>query len=466
MRRIAALLAGTVLSLALAPGAAAQDDGTATTSADTSNWSAVVLPQTADIAALASGVAVGPTSIVVVGQRACKLRKRGDLGRCWGQPWISPDGVTWEAVEARSSGLDLGTFTIATSGPEIGIDGVAHGPAGFVAFGWARPDVTADRGYIVPALWRSVDGRSWERIPTPESFVVTDGLMLPGPWLRTIVGNEAGYLLGGTIFGKPAPQAAIWSSPDGLTWTLAESDEVFDVGAYIDTMEIPAAGGIGALAVAPAGSAGSVAAIGVGPVCPEAKQGAGPRRGFREFDWTTGVCRPHLWHTTDGLTWETGDLGRASGYPMSAAGNTLGWVIDLTTGDPDGDVVVFSADTFAWEDAAGGPIGQQGALTATDDAFHVLIQTCENERCRRKGLDLWSSPDGLTWSQATAQPTLPEDIEDFMRVSAAAAGDRIVVAAGYWAAGSGDLASMVLLSPASTAADGATSPGSPAPPDA
>jgi hypothetical protein len=151
---------------------------------------------------------------------------------------------------------------------------------------------------------------------------------------------------------------------------------------------------------------------------------------------------------------------------MSAAGNTLGWVIGLTAGDPDCDGVVFSADTLAWEDTARGPIGQQGALAVTDDAFHALIQTCENETCRRRGLDLWSSPDGLRWSQATAQPTMPEDIEDFMRLSAAAAGDRVVVAAGYWAAGSGDLASMVLLSPALTAADEATSPESPAPPDA
>ncbi len=105
----------------------------------TTAWGASVLPQTEEIAALVTGVAVGPELMVAVGQRACERTKNEDLGRCWGQPWVSTDGVSWEAVEARTSGLDLGRFIAATSGPEIGVEGVTSGPGGFVAFGWARP---------------------------------------------------------------------------------------------------------------------------------------------------------------------------------------------------------------------------------------------------------------------------------------------------------------------------------------
>ncbi len=250
MDRAMTTLAGAALILALTPTAMAQD----APGIDTDAWSATVLPQTEDTSALATGVAVGSDLVVAVGGRACERVKNGDLGRCWGQPWISTDGVSWEAVEARTSGLDLGRFTMATSGPEIGVEGVAYGPGGFVAYGWAagggRP------GSLAPALWRSADGRSWERVPAPQGFQ-TEGLMqlmVPGPWLHAIAGSEDGYLLGGVLYVKPAPRAAIWSSPDGLTWTLADGDEVFDVGAYIDTMETPMAGGIDSIAIAPSGA--------------------------------------------------------------------------------------------------------------------------------------------------------------------------------------------------------------------
>ena len=100
----------------------------------TDGGSAVVLPQTVGDApvtghdALVTGVAVGPTSVVAVGQRVC-----ADTGtarpRCWGQAWTSPDGITWQSVEATSSGLEVGRYRPVLSGPEIGLDWVAY-PAG------------------------------------------------------------------------------------------------------------------------------------------------------------------------------------------------------------------------------------------------------------------------------------------------------------------------------------------------
>ena len=105
----------------------------------------------------------GPDTLVAVGRRACERTKSEEIGRCWGQPWVSTDGVAWEAVEARTSGLDLGRFSAVTSGPEVGVEGVAYGPGGFVAYGWAHGE--GGRRLPAPALWRSDDGRSWERVP-------------------------------------------------------------------------------------------------------------------------------------------------------------------------------------------------------------------------------------------------------------------------------------------------------------
>lgn len=453
MRARMTIVVGAALLLALAPGAVAQ----AQQGADASGWSAVVLPQTEAIAALATGVAVGPDVIVAVGQRACQWRNRktADIGRCWGQPWISPDGITWEAVEARTSGLSLGRFTMATSGPELGVEGVAYGPGGFVAYGWAKPvDGAARDESIAPTLWRSDDGRAWDRIPTPESFA-GDYLMELGPWLNDIAGTEAGYLLVGTIFGTPAPRGAVWSSPDGLSWTLADGDETFDVGAYIDTMEVPASGGIAAVAVPP-GATDFSDAMAVGAACPADEPGAGPKGGdWREtYDWTTGSCWARYWQTRDGLIWAASVFEVIDAAPLPEGSYGAGSVAadgNRVVAGIHPSLVLFSEDRQAWGVAGGDELGTQAALAATVGTFHALVPACDGAGCRRKTLALWSSTDGAAWAPTSAQPTMPSGAGDFIHVDAVPSGDRLVVTAGYRTTPRDRLASMALLSPEMTA---------------
>jgi Tol biopolymer transport system component len=425
------------------PSVAVSPSPDTTTAVDSAAWDAVVLPQGEKIAGLASGVAVGPDTLVAVGRRACERIDVQDIGRCWGQPWISTDGVAWEAVEARTSGLDLGRFSAVTSGPEVGVEGLAYGPGGFVAFGWAHG--AGGGGFLTPALWRSADGRSWERVSLPESFDAGGRLMAPS--LTTIARSEDGYLLGGTINGKPAPRAAIWSSPDGLAWTLAEGDEVFDVGAYIDTMETPATGGVSAIAVAPSDSAGPWHAIAVGSACPKAKPGAGPKgESARIYEWTTGQCRAQAWRSADGLAWERLDLPK--GYFRAGSVATDGETAVVGVGGVrDSQEIISSANGIDWA-ANGGQAGRQVALAADSTGFHALVPRCLNEECRRRSLDLWSSVDGgVTWRLDQAQPTMPQGVQDFLDVDMADVGDRVVVTAGYWTAPGDGLASMALLSP-------------------
>jgi hypothetical protein len=425
------------------PGMTAPPTATASGDVEPSDdpdaWAAVVLPQAEDVSALATGVAVGPDSIVAVGRRACERMKNDDIGRCWGQPWISTDGVTWEAVEARTSGLDLGRFYPVTSGPEIGVEGVAHGPGGFVAYG--RIDALAQQA----ALWHSVDGRSWERVSDPEGFD-TEGQILSGPWLHSIAGSEDGYLLGGVIYAKPAPRAAIWSSTDGLTWTLAEGEEIFDVGAYIDTMETPATGGIDAIAITPSGSAGAWYAIAVGSTCPQGEPGAGPKGGMsRAYEWTTGQCRAQAWRSTDGLVWERLDLPK--GYFGAGSVATDGSrVIIGVSGARDRREVIASSDGVDWA-AHGGQVGREAALATVGSGFRALVPTCLGAECLRRTLTLWSSADGVSWRLDPSQPEMPGGVQGFLDVDMAAFGDRVVTTAGYWTAPRTDLASMALLSP-------------------
>ena len=438
---------------------------------DAGDWSGAILAQTEEVPAMATGVAVGPAGMVVVGGRACERTAADDFGRCWGQPWVSTNGSDWTAVEAHSSGLDLGRFTAALSGPEVGVEGVAYGPGGFVAFGWARSGQASRVGTgpngVTPALWRSDDGRSWGRLPTPESFVAKG----PGPsgaWPKTIVGTADGYLLGGTLYASPAPRGAIWSSPDGETWTLAGPDDAFDIGGYVDTLETPGAGGVYAIAVAPQDSAGAASVIAVGEACPGPAKSAGPKGAWaKAFDWTPGDCAARLWRSADGLTWtmdrftsaEGGSLRREPYWARTVA----------TTGEQDVAGVepprlLVSADSSTWDVARGGPLGRHLALAALDGRFHALLPECTAAECQRKVLALWSSADGADWSRDASQPPSPADPQDFIDVDMAAAGDRLVVSASFFDAPYGELVSMALVGPPQTGAstaspDASTLPG-------
>ena len=219
-----------------------------------------------------------------------------DIGRCWGQPWVSADGITWEAVEAHASGLDLGRFTAATSGPEVGIEGVAFGPGGFVAFGWVASDPDSLTGTgrwgVTPALWRSDDGRSWERLPTPDSFIA-EGPMLSGAWPQTHR-RHGGWL---------PPWWHALCDP-GPAWRHLEQPGRADLdlgrpgGCLRHRRLCGHHGDAGrrrvsyAIAVAPESSAGAGSAIAVGEACPGPDEDVGPKGAWAAaFEWTPGRLR-------------------------------------------------------------------------------------------------------------------------------------------------------------------------------
>jgi len=215
-----------------------------------------------------SGVISSEHGIVAVGNSFVESDPQSLLVRP--TVWLSADGVEWERAwsgdEFDGAGAALGTgFSSITSNP----DGL------LVGVGMA----TNSQGGFVAAVWTSTDGRTWERIdpdsPAFASHTDSDVAMHDVAW------GPGGLVAVGTDGGT---NVAIWHSPDGLTWTRADTaDQPFE---HIGTL-------------------GSVDALGTGWVA------VGPHR-FAEMTGDTVM----LWTSTDGLTWDRA-LRLDPGYGMA-----------------------------------------------------------------------------------------------------------------------------------------------------
>lgn len=446
MNRIAAWLgAALLLSVAVpAAGASPSPDPTANPSspetsppaATANGWTASPLRAPGETFVTVVGVAAGPRAMVAVGKAVCGPPRRDASARCWGQPWTSEDGRTWTAADPRTAGLDLGFFRPTTSGPEVGVAGVAYGPGGFIAFGRAQ---RARNGPQQSALWRSDDGRSWEPVKTGDAFPRASRL-------RTILGTTDGYLLGGVIYAKRAPRAAIWSSPDGVTWTLARGPEVFDIGGYIDTMEDPASGGIDAFAVYPASTDGSGSlaggAVAVGQACAFAEAGS---------IWAfNGSCWGQLWRSADGMIWQKGEMPQAFGSATAVATSGDRIVVGTPICWDCPPAMLISDDLSAWRVGYGSPVdGRLAAMTSAAGRFYaVLIVTGASGPSRTAfSLAVWSSDDGTQWKLEEEQPVLPVPVSSFHEVDMAVAGGRLVVTAAGETEDADGFASVALLGP-------------------
>jgi hypothetical protein len=109
---------------------------------------------------------------------------------------LSTDGVGWAVIP-----VDAGVGPPDTSEIQL----VATGPAGIVLFG----DVCCTKEER--ALWRSADGRAWERLPYPAVIGPTDEL-------TRLMATADLYVLAGRSNGA----AAIWTSRDGAAWSAVD----------------------------------------------------------------------------------------------------------------------------------------------------------------------------------------------------------------------------------------------------
>jgi anti-sigma factor RsiW len=189
-------------------------------------------------------VTAGGPGFVAVGRPAdggCETpTDQSEPEQCWGGAWISSDGVIWQEAPRQAS-LEIGAG-FPLSGPGSDMIGVAADPDTIVAMGYAMAGApTTDAGgRLGPAVWTSTDGLRWER--------VADESMFERARFSDVAATEEGFVIVGAVYGveqplEGEPRGAVWTSVDGREWQRVPDGPIFDIGGYQDTGEDPASGG-------------------------------------------------------------------------------------------------------------------------------------------------------------------------------------------------------------------------------
>jgi hypothetical protein len=301
-----------------------------------------------------SGVTVGSFGLVAVGgidQRAAV--------------WTSPDGIEWSRVSHDDAvfGGEVGP----SSGGSFMEDVTAGGP-GLVAVGQAEPNA---------AVWTSVDGITWSRVPHDEAIFGGEvGLVFGGANMNSVTVGGPGLVAVG-FDGSPdgGGVAAVWTSVDGIRWSRVPHDDVVfggdNDGYYGQEMLSVTAGGPGLVAVG------------------------------------SDVGRAAVWTSVDGITWSRVLDDKAVFAESGMNDVAVGGPGLVAVGQADNTAAVWtSTDGVAWsrvphdEAVFGGgtDLDWDVAISSVTAVVDGLVAVGSDPD--REGVAVWTSVDGLTWSRA------------------------------------------------------------------
>jgi hypothetical protein len=131
--------------------------------------------------------------------------------------WTSPDGRAWTQVSIQDDVFgDLQVMYSVTYGAGRYVAVGVEGDPNIDTFGWHG------------AVWTSVDGSDWTRVPHDEEmFGLRDHELAVG--MDGVAYDQAGYVAVGNALvgdGGDKQAAAVWYSPDGTTWRRVAHDDV------------------------------------------------------------------------------------------------------------------------------------------------------------------------------------------------------------------------------------------------
>lgn len=173
-------------------------------SSDGITWSLLPVddaPPEADGASWMTDVVVGGPGLVAVGSETPDQ----PLG-AQAVIWTSDEGTSWSKIPAAELGSD------DPDDPTFWLSDVTVGGPGLVAVGRAFNSTEPDPcGGCGGAVWTSVDGITWERVPVDPDLL--DGI-------ERVAANESGLVAIGSGWTDDQKEGAMWTSLDGLSWTV------------------------------------------------------------------------------------------------------------------------------------------------------------------------------------------------------------------------------------------------------
>lgn len=176
------------------------DMGAVFVSADGVTWRTVAIEHGVNAVSASSivDVAIGSQGLLAVGSVCCEPEQSAI--------WHSSDGLVWERLDAADT-LDPATYLSA-----------AHAlPDGWLVLGVGDPDATAE-------ILFSGDGRSWQRVLHADG---TGG----GPGIAAVTQGPAGLVAVGTAEGADGSyDGVVWRSADGRAWERIAVDDPALVG--------------------------------------------------------------------------------------------------------------------------------------------------------------------------------------------------------------------------------------------
>jgi hypothetical protein len=197
-------------------------------SSDGRSWTHMLDGEDGDFALL-EAVAGGPGGLVAI-------KDSGDV--TVGHPQfaveISDDGRAWKKVDvfdprapwpANAAPYGEGGDIVEGMPLDLKVTAAAATSAGYVAVGGdgvCHPNRADGPPWCVndeAAVWTSVDGRSWERMPADALFTLPKSSNPAGAWANEVVAWGSRFVVGGVYDGKPA----IWVSGPPLAGAGAET---------------------------------------------------------------------------------------------------------------------------------------------------------------------------------------------------------------------------------------------------
>lgn len=387
-------------------------------------WSRVPHDDAAFSGGWMGGVTVGGPGLVAVGHVGPGPLLHDESAAA---VWTSVDGNDWSRIphdESLSGGV---------------MNSISAGGPGLVAVGSATIGNSIGSAVEVAAVWTSVDGMAWSRVPHDEAVFGESDFTWPGLTMNSVTVGGPGLVAVGHLMSNQGTysNAVVWTSADGIIWSRVPHDDAIfgrkELSRCCTSMHSVIAGGPGLVAVG--------------------------------GDWLDGEGgRATVWTSVDGITWSRvphdeavfGDAGLSSvtaGGPGLVAVGSAGF-------EEDGPIAAVwtSEDGVTWSRVAHdeaifgegeGPPGSGGSEMSGVAATGNGVVAVGSEFVRNATLPydgwvtaaaVWTSADGVEWSRVPHDESVFEaQLRPEALMNGAAAGGSGVVVVGvttvhdFWA---------------------------------